>query len=161
MSSILSTTYLTLQAMSVSFTDRNGAAATPAKVYALSDFPASIQTAHLPCRVLFPPSVGSPSVTADILSGAGAKMTWPIADWFILEVAARDTGAMSQFPVLSSYLQSYALKLATTAFSFASGGGRQTMSLALTSQIGLYPYPPQSDSYFWMVKNTIVVEELI
>jgi hypothetical protein len=161
MPSILDTVYTTLQAMSVSYKNKSGATVTPAKVYGLTDFPASIQTAHLSCRILFPPSIMTSPASGAVLDGSGVRMTWNIADWFLLTTAAQDMGPSVEFPVLSSYMQSYAKNLAISYYRITANGAKQTATMSFSMNAGIYPFPPQSDAGFWMVQNTIVIEELI
>ena len=161
MSSILDTVYSSLAALSIPYKDKSGSTVTPATVYGLATFPASMQTASLPCRILFPPAIASAAATGTVLDGAGVRMTWNIADWFLLESGARDLGPSVQFPVMTSYMQSYAKALSTTLYRITANGAKQTESMTFTMGAGLYPYPPQSDVYFWMVQTTITIEELI
>jgi hypothetical protein len=157
--SILLTIYDDLEAMAVTYTDKLSASVTPS-VYNLDEIPASVQTAHLPCRILLPVGQGqggSPNV--QILRGAGASASWTVSDLFLLETAARDAGLYIQAPVLMRYVVAYAEALAKQ-FQFRHGA--DTLSLTISSSIvpGMYEYPSQSGTWFYGVKCDITIEEI-
>jgi hypothetical protein len=160
MTSILPQIYDALDNMTVSYTDRNGATATPT-VYDLDELPGSVETAHLPCRLLMPLGQGR-SGTPNLVLGPGnmAQAAWQVTDLFLLETMARTEGAYVHAPVLMRYVTAYAAALANKWQILYQW---QTEALTSTAAItpGIYEYPAGSGVYFYGVKVDININETI
>jgi hypothetical protein len=152
--SILLTLYDDLEAMTVTYTDKSGAAST-ANCLNIDEKTDSIQTAHLPCRLLT--TTLPDSVT--IQRGGNNLATWNITDLFLLETVARDMGTFIQLPVLKRYEVAYSEALAKL-WSVVHGWSTETLTLSLTMQAGKWEYPSGSGVYFYGVKCDLVMEEL-
>lgn len=157
--SILSTIYSQLASMSVSYTDRANATATPT-VYSLATIPGNIQTAHLPCRLLLPIGQGGGTNNMRILQGAGVVASWAITDLFLLMTAAQQEGLHAQAPVLISYVMAYARALAAQ-FRFLSAPSTETRTISANILPNIWEYPGGSGVLFYGVKVDLIVEELI
>jgi len=157
--SILLTIYDDLEAMAVTYTDKSGANIT-ANCLNLDEIPASVQSVHLPCRILLPIGQGQGGTpTAQVLFGAGIKATWNITDLFLLEVAARDAGLYIQAPVLMRYCVAYAEAIGRQ-FEFVHGWSTETNSLTASILPGMYEYPSGSGVWFYGVKCDLQIEEI-
>lgn len=159
MSSILSTIYSQLAAMTVSYTDRTGASASPT-VYSLATIPASIQTAHLPCRILLPIGQGGGANNLRVLDGAGVNASWSITDLFLLCPEAQQEGLYIQAPVLISYVMAYAQAIGAY-HQIISGSHTEQRTITASILPGIWEYPAQSGVNFYGVKVDLTVEELI
>jgi hypothetical protein len=158
MSSLLLTFYDDLEAMAVSYTDKAGASVT-ATCLNLDEQSDSIQTMHLPCRIL---TFTQPD-TAVIMSGAGSTAAWNITDLFLLESAARDLGTYVLKPVLKRYEVAYleAIQKLPTARTLVHGWSTETQPLSVSMRAGKFEYPAQSGVWFYGVQCDIVLEELV
>lgn len=159
MSTILSNVYGLLDAMAVTYTDRSGANATPT-CYSLSELPASVQTAHLPCRLLLPIGQGASGTNNLTLDNtAMARAEWQITDLFLLEASARTEGLYIQAPVLMRYVEAYANAIALKWRMLY-----QWQTEALTTSIsilpGEYEYPAGSGTWFYGVKVDLNITEI-
>jgi len=160
MLSILPTIYADVEAMTVTYTDKSGAAVTP-KCYGLAAIPASVQTAMLPCRVLLPLGQGrggSPNI--EILRGAGARAAWTFTDLFLLAAAAQDIGLNAQAPSLVSYAGNYAESL-SNLFQIKHGASTNSITVTASIALGMYEYPASSGAWWYGCKCDITIEEII
>lgn len=153
-SSILLTIYDDLEAMTVSYADKNGATVT-ANCLNIGERSDSIQTAHLPCRIL----TTTANDTGFIYKGAGIKMAWQITDLFLLESAMRDMGKFVQLPVLKRYEVAYAEAVAKL-WQLVHGWSTETLGLNLSMQAGVFEYPAGSGVSFYGVKCDVNFEEI-
>lgn len=159
MTSILPTIYNDLENMTVTYTDKASASVTPT-VYDLDEIPASVQTAHLPCRILLPIGQGqSGTQTATVLRGAGVQANWTITDLFLLDTAARDAGLYVQAPVLMRYVVAYAEALGKQ-FQFVHGYSTESLTVSASIIPGMYEYPAGSGVWFYGVKCDVTIDEL-
>jgi hypothetical protein len=160
MSSSLVEVYALLAAMSVSYTDRSGATATP-HVFNLDTFPSNIQTAILPCRILFPIGWGGQGMTLGIGPGTEADSTYTITDFFLLESGARGEGLFVQAPVLMRYVKAYADAI-SLKWQYAS---LNSVSQPLTVSVNIVPaeynIPQGSDNWYYGVKCDLTISELL
>lgn len=156
--SILLTIYDDLEAMTVTYTDKDSVSITPT-VYNLDEIPASVQTAHLPCRILLPIGQGQGNNNVTILNGAGARGSWIVSDLFLLEASARDAGLYVQAPVLMRYVVAYAVALGKQ-FQFRHGADNTSLTISSSIVPGMYEYPSQSGAWFYGVKSTITIDEI-
>lgn len=152
--SILTQIYNGLEAMNVTYTNKSSQSVTPT-VYDLDEIPASVQTAHLPCRILLP--LGTSTLTVE--HGAGINAGWIITDLFLLETAARDAGVYIQAPVLTRYVEAYAEALGKK-FQFLYNESTLTLTISASVDMGIFEYPTGSGVYFYGVRNVITVEEI-
>jgi hypothetical protein len=158
MSSLLLTFYDDLEAMTVSYTDKSGATVT-ANCLNLDEQSDSIQTAHLPCRIL----TFTQADTAVVLKGAGSLATWQITDLFLLETAARDMGTYVLKPVLKRYEVAYleAIQKLPSALSLVHGWSTETQPLTVNMRAGKFEYPAQSGVWFYGVQCDVTLEEIV
>jgi hypothetical protein len=157
--SILSTIYSQLASMAVTYTDAAAASVNPT-VYSLATIPGSIQTEHLPCRLLLSIGQGGGQNNLRILDGAGVVASWSITDFFLLEASAQGEGLHIQAPVLISYCMAYARALAAQ-FRFLSAPSTETRTVSARILPGVFEYPAGAGVYFYGVKVDLTVEELL
>jgi hypothetical protein len=155
LSSLLLTFYDDLEAMTVSYTDKSGSSAT-ATALNIDENSESIQTAHLPCRIL---TFTQPD-TAVIMKGAGSVATWNITDLFLLETAARDLGAYILKPVLKRYEVAY-LEAIQKKWNLVHGWSTETLGLNVSMKAGKFEYPAGSNVWFYGVQCDASFEELV
>lgn len=155
MSSLLLTFYDDLEAMAVTYTNKDGSPAT-ANALNLDEQSDSIETAHLPCRIL---TFIQPD-TAVILRGAGSTATWNITDLFLLETAARDIGGSILKPVLKRYEVAY-LEAVEKQWNLVHGWSTETFGLNVTMRAGKFEYPSQSGTWFYGVQCDVSFEEIV
>lgn len=157
--SILSTIYSQLAAMTVSYTDRTGASATPT-VYSLATIPAHVETAQLPCRILLPIGQGGGTNNLRVLNGSGVVASWSITDLFLLCPEAQQEGLYIQAPVLISYAGAWARAIGQQ-YRFLSAPSTETRTITAAILPGMWEYPTQSGVFYYGVKCDLAVEELI
>lgn len=157
--SILLTIYDQLESMAVTYVNKDSVGTTP-NVFDLNEIPASIETAHLPCRILLPVGQGqSGSPNVEILRSPNVRANWNITDLFLLEAAARDAGLWVQAPVLMKYVVAYAEALALK-FQFMSGSSVETFTISASIIPGMYEYPAGSQAWFYGVKCDLQIQEI-
>lgn len=144
-----------LEAMTVSYVDRAGATVS-ANALNIDERTDSIQTAHLPCRII----TTTAADTISIHRGGNSTATWNITDLFLLETVARDMGTFAVMPTLMRYKVAYAEAL-QKQWTIVHGWSTETLVLNLSMLVGKYEYPSQSGVYFYGVKCDITFEELI
>ena len=157
--STLTEIYSALDAMAVTYLDKDNASAT-ATCFNLSELPASLQTAHLPCRLLLPLGQGA-SGSPNLQLGPGPEITaqWQITDLFLLETAARSEGLYIQAPVLMRYVKAYADAIALK-WQFLYQWQSEALTSAVSIVPGVYEYPAGGGTYFFGVKCDIQVTEI-
>jgi len=155
MTSLLLTFFDDLEAMSVSFKDKSGATVI-ANVLNIDEKADSIQTAHLPCRII----TQTANDSGEIFKGAGINATWNITDLFLLDTVARDISPAIQMPVLQRYKVAYLDKL-FLIWQVIHGYSTETQTLNYTAQTGKFEYPAGSGVYFYGVKFDLTLNELI
>jgi len=155
MTSLLLTFFDDLEAMSVSFKDKSGATVI-ANVLNIDEKADSIQTAHLPCRII----TQTANDSGEIFKGAGINATWNITDLFLLDTVARDISPAIQMPVLQRYKVAYLDKL-FLMWQIVHGYSTETQTLNYTAMTGKFEYPAGSGVYFYGVKFDLTLNELI
>ncbi len=155
MSSLLLTFFDDLEAMTVTYSNKDGSSAT-ANALNIDEKTDSIQTAHLPCRIITTTSADS----VKIQRGGNSLATWNITDLFLMETAARDMGTFAVMPALMRYKVAYAEALQKN-WQLVHGWSTETLTLNLSMQVGKYEFPSQSGVWFYGVKCDITFEELI
>lgn len=126
-------------------------------VFNLDALPNSIQTAHLPCRLLLP--------TNQMLTGRNAKpatfstsglwsVTWNVVDLVLLEAAGQTRGLLDVAGDIIEYQAAY-----LTALSALAIGGGITVEGAQLDP-GVFAYPAGTASMFFGVQVTVNVKEL-
>jgi len=155
MSSLLLTFYDDLEAMAVTYTDKNGATVT-ANCLNIDEKADSLQTAHLPARVL---TINNTN-TAEIELGGNSKATWTITDLFFLETAARDAGAYILEPVLLRYQVAY-LEAIQKKWQLVHGWSTETLAFSVTMRAGKLEYPAGSGTWFYGCECVTTFEELV
>lgn len=155
MSSLLLTFFDDLEAMTVSYVDRAGTTVT-ANALNIDERTDSIQTAHLPCRLI----MSTVADTATIQRGGNSTATWAITDLFLLETVARDMGTFAVSPTLQRYKVAY-IEALQKKWSIVHGWSTETLTLNLSMQSGKFEYPSQSGVWFYGVKCDITFEELV
>lgn len=159
MSSILLNIYDALDAMTVTYVDKNGASVNPT-CYNLNELPNSIQTEKLPCRLLLPIGQGvSGSTSMTIEHGAGVTANWQITDLFLLETAARGEGLYIHAPVLVRYVAAYAEAI-SKKWQILYQWQSEALVLNLQPIPGIYNFPSGSDAYFYGVKIDLNIQEI-
>jgi len=152
--SILDQIYSQFAAISVSYTNKAGASASPT-VYYGTTLPDSIETAHLPARLLVPPS-GS----VEVMEGGNIRADWRITDLFLLEAAAQGSGIRDEAGVMVSYMMAYSNALGRVwEINYQSSVRTHTVSAALAT--GKFEYPPASGVWFWGVRAELTIQESI
>jgi hypothetical protein len=159
MTSILPQIYDLLDGMSVTYSNRSGASVT-ATCYDLDELPNSIETAHLPCRLLLPigqGQSGSPNIVLDNTPMARAE--WRVTDLFLLEAVARSEGLAIQAPVLMRYVTAYSDAIAKK-WQMQYQWQTEALTLSIAIAPGIYNYPTGSDAYFFGVKADLRISEI-
>jgi hypothetical protein len=154
MTSVLDTIYDQLEALAVTFTDKNGASVTPA-VYSQETYLDQVQTAHIPARVLLPAS-GS----MDIIDGGNVLASWQIADLCLLEAIAQGAGSREENPQMTRYMMAYAQKIGRLwqILSEWHTEGR-TLNTQITS--GKFEFPAGSSNWWYGVRCNLTITEII
>ena len=141
--------------MSVTYTDKSNTSTT-ANCLNIDENSESIETAHLPCRIL---TFTQPD-TAVIMRGAGSLATWNITDLFLLETAARDLGAYILKPVLKRYEVAY-LEAIQLKWQLLHGWSTETLGRSVTMRAGKVEYPAGSNVWFYGVQCDATFEEIV
>jgi len=141
--------------MSVTYTDKSNTSTT-ANCLNIDENSESIETAHLPCRIL---TFTQPD-TAVIMRGSGSLATWNITDLFLLETAARDLGAYILKPVLKRYEVAY-LEAIQLKWQLLHGWSTETLGLSVTMRAGKFEYPAGSNVWFYGVQCDATFEEIV
>jgi hypothetical protein len=144
-----------LESMAVSYTDKSGATVT-ANCLNIDEKADSIQTAHLPCRIL----MQTVPDNGEILRGAGINATWSITDLFLLDTVARDVSPAIQLPVLQRYKVAY-LDALFLKWQIVHGYSTETRTLTYSITTGKFEYPMGSGVEFYGVKFDLTLSELI
>lgn len=155
MTSLLLTFFDDIEGMTVSFVDKSGATVT-ANALNIDEKADSIQTAHLPCRVI----TQTTADTGEILKGAGVNATWNITDLFLLDTVARDISPAIQMPALQRYKVAY-IEALFLKWQIVHGYSTETQTLNYTAMTGKFEYPAGSGVYFYGVKFDLTLNELV
>lgn len=155
MSSLLSTFYDDLEAMTVSYVDKDNNTVT-ADCINIDEYRDSIQTAHLPCRILTSTSAD----TAIIVYGAGSMATWNITDLFLLAPVTQETGSHIYMPVMKRYEVAW-LEAIQKKWMIIHGWSTETLALNASMQAGKFEYPAGSGVWFYGVKCDVNFEEIV
>lgn len=150
--------YAALAAMPVSYTDRDGATVTPV-VFDISETPGSMQTAIMPCRVLFPVGENGQNITIEPGPGTEGTATYTVSDFFLLESVARSEGQYIQNPVLFRYAVAYADAIAQY-WQFTGQWENQPLTQQITITPGRYNLPAGSENWFYGVRCDVTIQEL-
>ena len=160
MSSSLIEVYDLLETMAVTYLDRSNVSTTP-HVFNLDEFPGNIQTAILPCRILFPVGWGGQGMTLSIGPGTEAESTYTITDFFLLETGARGEGLFIQAPVLMRYVKAYADAI-SLKWQYASlNSASQPLTVSANIVPAEYNIPQGSDNWYYGVKCNLTISELL
>lgn len=152
--SILLQIYDDLEAMTVSYTDKSGATVT-ANCLNIDEKQDSIQTAHLPARLL----MSTAPDTGNIIQGGNVNGTWNITDLFLLDTVARDMGNHIAVPVLKRYEVAW-IEAVAKLWAIRHGWSTETLSLSYTAQAGKFEYPSGSGVWFYGVKCDLTIDEI-
>lgn len=154
MTSILSTIYDKLEAMTVTFVDKTSTSVNPA-VYSQETFAASVQTAHLPARILMPPSGSS-----TIMPGGNQDANWQITDLCLIEAAGQGQGVKGELPAMTRYIAAY---LTAIGKLWQMQSEYHTEDATLSTQItsGLFEYPTASGVWWYGVQVDLTITELV
>lgn len=159
MTSILPQVYDMLDGMTVTYTDKTGTSVTPT-CYDLDELPNSIQTAHLPCRLLLPigqAASGSPNIILD--NTPMARGEWQVTDLFLLEAVGRTEGLYIHAPVLMRYVTAYSDAIAKK-WQFLYQWQTEALTASLSILPGIYNFPNGSDAFYFGVKADIRISEV-
>jgi hypothetical protein len=151
--SILATIYDQLEAMTVTYLDKSNVSKT-ATVYSQETMLDSIQTAHLPARVLLPPS-GSLTINP----GGNNLAQWKISDIFFQETAAQGGGVDEEIPSMTRYIIAYSAAIGKL-WQIAYQTSTETRTLLAQITSGKFEYPSQSGVWFFGVRCDLTIEEL-
>lgn len=155
MSSLLLSFFDDLEAMTVSFVNKTGSTVT-ANALNIDEPTDSIQTAHLPCRII----TSTAADTAVIQRGGNSTATWNITDLFLLSTVAQDLGSYVASPVLKRYEVAY-IEALQKKWNLVHGWSTETLALNLSMLSGKFEYPSGSGVFFYGVKCDITFEELV
>jgi hypothetical protein len=155
MTSTITSVYTVLDGMAVTYLDKDNTSVT-ATCYSLAESLDSVQTAHLPCRLLF-----LPSFTGSIGPGWMIDGQNTIRDLFLLEAVARTEGSKVCAPVLLRYVVAYRAALAQKWKDISPYWQAETFNNAVTIAPGKYEFPAGSDVWFYGVMVTLTVDEII
>jgi hypothetical protein len=117
----------------------------PVPAYDLDALPASIQTAHLPCRLLLPLSTRAEAYAVTPITFAGVKTAvgWRITDLFLYLPAAQGRGLAEAAPALARYQGAYLAAL-KPSIRLLDGVTVEGCSLAP----GVYAYPDGGPRFY-------------
>jgi hypothetical protein len=153
MTSTIVSVFSALDGMAVTYLDKDNASVT-ATCYGLAESLDSVQTAHLPCRLLF-----LPNSNMTIGPGPEAQSVYTIRDLFLLETAARTEGSKVCYPVLLRYLAAYQDVIANK-WQIVTQWQTEAFTPSVTIAPGKYEYPAGSDVWFYGVMATITINEI-
>jgi hypothetical protein len=153
MTSIYPTLIEDIAGMAVSYTDKNGATITPT-VLSINDRMDSVQTAHLPIRLI----MAWQQQTGTIGAGGIIDGAWNITDMLLLETSARDMGAHVLRPVMARYQVAWIEKL-SRLWRINHGVNAGTITASYTIWAGEYEYPASSGVWFYGVKCSVILQE--
>lgn len=155
MSSILTTIYDKLEALTVTYVDKSGGSVSPT-VYSQETFVDSIQTAHIPARILF-----SPNGNMVIGPGGLSQSEDTIIDLCLLEAAAQGAGGKEEIPQVTRYIAAYKEKIGTLWQLLSTWHTEdQTTRIQYTSN-GRFEYPSGSGSFWYGVRFEITITEIV
>jgi hypothetical protein len=147
--------YDAIAAMSVT-----AAGKTP-NVWDVDELRDSVQTAHLPVRILLPHGTFSGGmgmqtfrpITLDSIH----RGTWQIVDLCLWKPIGQGLGMRDIGAVLAEYCGAYA----TALVNRGRGTTQQSFITGWDITAGVYAYPEQSDVWFWGVRVVVQVDEII
>jgi hypothetical protein len=153
MTSTIDSIYAALDAMAVTFLDKDSASVT-ATCYTLSESKDSVQTADMPMRLLFLP-------TSNMTLGPGPEATsvYTIQDLFLLEASGRTEGTKTCAPVLLRYIKAYQDAIALK-WQILTQWQTEAFTTSITIQPGKYTYPAGTETQFYGVMVTITLQEI-
>ena len=157
MTSILLNLYADLEGMAVSYQNAQRGTITP-RVIGLDEIPNSVQTGHLPCRILMPQGYPNP-VTMEIQQSNGANARWIINDVFLLDTVTQGQGLRTFSEQTTRYIAAYAEAIAHLWRYPAYG--EALLEQSVTFSAGEIEYPPQSGVFFFGVRATITLDEYV
>lgn len=142
--------YSELEAMGV-------ASSKPLRVFGLSALPESMQTAHLPARLLLPlsPNAIEGRDGHHIDMGNRLKVTWNVNDLMLWQASEQGVGLREFAGELVSYCGNYADAMKEKK---CLGG---CVVRSFTVHPGVFEWPAMSGRYFAGVLAEITVEELL
>jgi hypothetical protein len=139
--------------MSVTYLDKDSASVT-ATCYTLSEALDSVETAHLPARMLI-----LPTVEQALGPGPESTSVYTIQDLFLLETVGRTEGSKINAPVLLRYIKAYQDAIALK-WQIVSTWQTEAGATNITYTPGKYTYPANSDMTFYGVMVSIKIEEI-
>lgn len=154
MTSIIATIYDKLEAMTVTFADRDSVSKT-ATVYSQETFPGSLETAHMPARVLMPPTA-----VIDIEAGGNQQAQWQITDLALLDAAGQGQGPKSHMPAQLRYSAAYQDAIGKL-WQMTSGLASENYAVSVAVSVGVFEFPAQSGAWWFGVSNALTITELI
>lgn len=155
MSSKLLDFYDDLEAMSVTYSNKDGSNVT-ANCLNIDEESDSIQTAHLPCRIL----TFTQADTAEIMRGGSSDVKWNITDLFLLETVAREQGGHILKPVLKRYEVAY-IEAVQKQWQIVHGWSTETLGLSVSMKAGKFEYPAGSGTWFYGVQCDATFDEIV
>ena len=140
--------------MTVSYVDKDAATVT-ADALNIDERTDSIETAHLPCRII----TSTQPDTGEVLKGAGIHAKWNITDLFLLDTVARERGTFISQPVLKRYEVAY-LEALFKLWNLPHTWSTETLTLSYSLQSGKFEYPAGSGTWFYGVKCDVSFDEI-
>lgn len=155
MGSNLVAIYTAIEALSISV-----GSDTP-DVFGLADMPNSIATAQLPCRLLevFDNHMETTMAVHHTISGTSTPhmhVTWSISDLLLWKPEAQGRGVRDVNTSLITYCQNYIDAVASHEAITATASIEDCKPLP-----GLFPYPAQSDNFYFGVLVTLTIKERV
>ncbi len=121
----------------------------------------SVHTAHLPVRILLPHGDfrggGGQAFRPVTLTNNIARGTWQIVDLCLWKPVGRDLGMRAVGPALVEYCSAYV----TALVGINRGTTYQSYLTGWDIAAGVYAFPDPSDNWFWGVRATVLVDEII
>lgn len=153
MSSTIDTIYSALDGMAVTYLDMDNTSVT-ATCYTLSEALDSVQTGHMPCRILL-----LPNVSMTLGPGSEASAVYTVRDLFLLDTVAQGDGSKVMSPVLLKYVKAYEDAIAKK-WQWLSTWQTEAFTTSVTIAPGKYEYPVQSGVTCYGVMVTLTISEI-
>ena len=126
------------------------------QVFNAPNLPNALETAHLPCRMLFSGDVNGLSAEgAFVALGILRAVTFQITDLFFWQAVAQGIGRSDVEVYLKEYIDNYILMLR----DWRDAGQAQAHVTGFRFDVNRLNYPLDSDRWFWGVASLIKVEE--
>lgn len=132
-------------------------------VWDVDDIRDSVQTGHLPVRILLPHGdfrgggSGGQAFRPITLTNSISKGTWNIVDLCLWRPVGQGLGMRDIGPTLVEYCSAYV----TALVGINRGTTYQSYLTGWEIAAGVYAYPEPSDNWFWGVRAVVQVDEII